>query len=49
MGGDDRFEAVGSEECGEEDLGDEELKIALRDSAASVLLDELARHIGDGV
>ncbi len=39
----------GGEECCEEDMGDEELKIALRHSAASVLLDELARHIGDGV
>jgi hypothetical protein len=48
-GSDDRFGAVCSEECGEEDMGDEELKIALRDSAASVLLDELARHIGDSV
>lgn len=48
-GSDDRFGAVCSEECGEEDMGDEELKIALRDSAASVLLDELARHMGDGV
>ena len=39
----------GGEECCEEDMGDEELKIALRHSAASVILDELARHIGDGV
>ena len=39
----------GCEECCQEDMGDEELKIALRHSAASVILDELARHSGDGV